>query len=181
MFTNFADLCSYIATVGNSTDKWVIQIDGSFTAGSPSIDSGTYTLPSSVSFVGLADLANPGNYPTLSGDSVFFNPPPLELYFTNLPYITFNNYPIVPLVTVKGSEGRKTLYVHLTDCTLQSFSPFFAAVDGGVIIVRLCGFSSLGLPGSIILTVDTTSFASITAFDGSAIVGGAATVEAEEY
>ena len=172
VFTDFALLCNYISSVGNATDRWTIQVDGSFTAGSPSIATGTYTLPSSVQFIGLASSGSPGNYPTLSGDSVFFSPPPLELYFTSLPTITFNNFPIIPLVTV-----NQTLYVHLTDCTLQSFSPFFASVDGGFVVVRLYGFASLGLPGSTILTVDGTSTASVTAFDTAAIVAGAATVD----
>jgi hypothetical protein len=174
VFADFGQLCNYIATIGNETDRWTIQIDGSFTGGSPSINTGTYSIPQSVKFIGLANAANPGNYPTLSGDSVVFSPPPVELYFTNLPFITFNNFPIVPLVTV-----NQTLYVHLTDCILESFSPFFAAVNGGFIVVRLYSFASLGTPGSpgsIILTVDGTSTASVTAFDGGSIVADAATV-----
>ena len=76
----------------------------------------------------------------------------------------------MPLITVNG-----TLYVHITDCAIFG-TPFFAAVNGGFVLVRLYGFASLGEPGSNVLTVDATSFASVTAFDGAMIVDGAATV-----
>src|SRR5437870_2964552 len=62
-FSDFGDLCSYIASVSSteaSSDRWTIQIDGSFTGGSPSIATGTYSLPSSVEFIGLASSDNPG-------------------------------------------------------------------------------------------------------------------------
>src|SRR5271169_4763849 len=86
VFPVFGVLCAYIAAVGKSTDRWTIQIDGSFMAGSPAIASGIYALPASVSFVGLPNPAY--GYPTLSGESdVVFYPPPTELSFTNLPYI----------------------------------------------------------------------------------------------
>lgn len=170
-FSSFVDLCSYISSTGNSTTRWIIQIDGSFTEGSPSIDTGTYNLPSSVEFIGLASDSNPGNYPTLSGNSVFFDPAPLELYFTNLPFVAFNNFPIIPLVTVS-----QTMYIHITDCTLQSFSPFFAAIDGGFISIRMYGFASFDF-GSIIVTVDSISFASISTFDGASIASGTVTVD----
>ena len=52
VFADFGQLCNYIASVGNETDKWTIQVDGSLTGGSPSIATGTYALPASVEFVG---------------------------------------------------------------------------------------------------------------------------------
>jgi len=177
IFDNFTTLTNYIASVGNSVDRWTIQIDGSFTGGSPSIPSGTYVLPSSVEFIGVASAADPGNYPTLSGDDVFFNPPPLELYFTNIPFIEFNDL-ASPVMTVNGG----IIYLHLTETTIiQGFSPYISVVNGGEAFVRLYSVSSLGSGGgpvNPIISVDSTSFASIIAFDFGAVISGSLSVTA---
>lgn len=176
IFDNFTTLTNYIASVGNPVDRWTIQIDGSFVGGSPSIPSGTYVLPSSVEFIGIASAADPGNYPTLSGDAVFFNPPPLELYFTNIPFIQFNDLS-GPVMTVSG-----IIYLHLTDTTIiQGFSPYISVINGGEAFVRLYSVvSSLGSdPGPVnpIISVDSTSRASILVFDFGEVISGSLAVD----
>ena len=178
VFADFSALTAYIESVGTPVDRWTIQIDGSFTGGSPTIPSGTYVLPSSVSFIGLANstdgISYPGSYPTLSGDSVFFVPPPLEVYWTNLPFVSFDNSPIVPLITVSTNQE---IYVKITNCMFLGFSPDFAAVNGGTIKLEMYGLAAGFVAGSWILSVDGTSAASLGLFDHSAINSGTATVD----
>lgn len=164
MFPLFSLLCAYIAANGAPTDRWTIQIDGSFTAGSPAIATGVYALPASVSFVGLPNPAY--GYPTLAGESdVVFTPPPTEMSFTNLPFMEILNLH-APLVSVNQS-----LYVYLVGCDLFG-TPYFASVNGGFVSIKMHNFAEID---SNILTVDATSSAAITAFDGSTISANAAT------
>jgi hypothetical protein len=165
-FTTFASLCTYIASIGTDVEKWVIQIDGSFTAGSPSIASGVYALPDSVEFVGLANPAY--GFPTLSGGSdVVFNPAPTDLTFRNIPFIEFLNIS-TPLITVTG-----TLDVYVFNCYLFG-NLWFSAVTGGFVNVTLDTYASIN--ATLIIRVDATSSAVVGALPGTTVGASAITV-----
>src|SRR5579871_6453829 len=75
VFVDFGLLCAYIQANGMPTDRWTIQLDGSFNLETAYITSGTYVLPAFVTFIGLVSpQITPDNngYPTLSGDDVVF-------------------------------------------------------------------------------------------------------------
>ncbi len=179
-FTDFASLSTYISSISTSIDRWIIQVDGSFTGGSPSIASGTYALPSSVTFVGLANVSVPENYPTLSGDSVVFSPIPLEVTFLNIPFIQINNLSLTPVFTVDGSVGSGVMFMYLTGVTILSgFGPFVAVVNNGQLFSRAYTCASFGqTPGPVgtVLSVDATSFSSLGLFDSSGLASGALSV-----
>jgi hypothetical protein len=162
-FTDFGALCAFTTGVGPSVKKWQIQLDGSFEGDSPTIPTGVYAVPPSTEFVGIVNPAN-GVYPTLAlvSDTVF-TPAPVELTFTNIPFIELTNI-ISPLVTVTTS-----LTVYADDSTLFGVGPFFAAVSGGLVNINLRNYGTLGQPGSTVLTVDATSSAIIGALDESEI------------
>jgi hypothetical protein len=173
-YTDFGNLCEYIAGVPEtSTDLWTIQIDGSFTAGSPTIPSGVYALPMSVAFVGLpnASYAFPTIYPTLSGESdVVFSPAPLQMTFQDLPFIEFPNL-AAPVVNVTTA-----LYVYLSrNCVIfGSGTPgFFAAIDGAFVSIKQYTFTEISA-GTVV--IDATSSAEIALFDGAFLDAGAVTI-----
>jgi hypothetical protein len=169
IFTDFGALAAYIQTsIGDN--RWTIQIDGSFSGGSPSIPTGVYPMPYAVRFVGLPNPAYPGtSYPTLAGASdVVLQPPPVELAFRNLPYIEFLNI-ATPVVTVNNS-----LDVDLENCAIFGAN-VFSAVRGGLINFNLYTFASLGL-GSPIVSVDSTSTVIVGVLDGSFLPANTFTV-----
>lgn len=175
VFTDFGALTAFIESVGTAVDRWTIQIDGEFAVphGTAEIPSGTYPLPLSVAFVGLANPANPGNYPTLGGDSVFFVPPPVELSITNIPFLQLNNFPLVAAFIVSGPYAE--MRVELDNTALLGFV-LISAEAGAFVSMRLHSFASL--ESGVVLAVDGSSFGSINAFDGSTINDGTITVAA---
>jgi hypothetical protein len=163
-FTDFGALCAYTTSVGPSVKKWQIQIDGSFMGGSPVIPTGVYDVPPSTEFLGLVDPAT-GAYTTLAfASDVVFTPAPVELTFTNIPYVELANL-VSPLVTVTTA-----LSVYVDDCTLFGFGAFFAATGGGSVNVNLRNYGTLGQTGTVgLLTVDATSSAIIGMLDESTL------------
>ena len=144
VFTDFGLLCAHIVTVGKTTDRWTIQLDGSVapSVGTVTIPTGTYPMPLSVTFVALSNPANPG-YPTLDGDSVVFSPPPSEVYFINIPFIQFANTPPVPVMTSDASNS--VLHAYYINTQTFGNTPVFAATNGGFVSIRMFGFSTFGL------------------------------------
>ena len=178
IFADFGMLCTYIASVATSVDQWTIQVDGSFQAGSAQIPTGTYALPNSTAFVGLSNSPF-YSYPTLSGTSVVFAPAPLELSFTNLPFIQISNLPVVEIFNVTG-VGR-SMELTITDCTfIDAFagSPYFAVSGGAFLQVELLHFAGLGFGGGgPLVTVDSTSSAVFGLFDSSSMASDALAVD----
>src|SRR5258708_31212315 len=89
VYTVFSALVTFINSQPGVND-WTILVDGSATAGSPSIQSGSYALPLSVSFSALPESDVASGYPTLSGDDVSFTGVN-AISFINFPFIQINN------------------------------------------------------------------------------------------
>jgi hypothetical protein len=179
VFTDFGALSTYITSQPGVT-TWTIFVDGTFadTRGSPSIQTSLipYPLPLNVTFSALPDSAVASGYPTLSGDDVAFQGAN-AVSFVNFPFITFNNTSVGPVFTVTGPS---TLNAVLDNTTiLNGFTPFFNVVSGGNLSVILRNFAVLGsepAPSQVVVAIDATSVAFVSAFDAGTLVGGAVSI-----
>lgn len=172
VFNDFSTLSTYI-TSQPGINNWTILVDGSQTSGSPSFQSGSFSLPPSVSFEALPDSSVPSGYPTLSGDSVSFS---------GASYVSFANFPFIQINNVSGpavfiATTGQNLNVELINCTiLAGFNPFFSATNGGIINITMHEYAVIGSapgPSAAVLSVDSTSGAYISAFDASQLIAGA--------
>lgn len=180
VFNDFPTLVAYIdglAAASGVTD-WTILVDGSASAGSPSIQNGTFPLPLLVRFEALPNTNFASGYPTLSGNDVFFTGV-AAVSFINFPYIQISSLIPTPVFAIAGAG--QTFNVNLINSTiLAGFNPFFAATNGADIAIIMTQFAVLGsapAPSPLVLTIDTTSSASIVALDATELVGGAVTVD----
>lgn len=165
-FTDFSLLTAYVASQSTPTDKWTIQIDGSFSAGNAVIPAGTYALPSFVTFVGLPNSGD-GFYPTLFLlPDVVFSPAPTELWIINLLGFNCGN------AAAYAVSVTTNLYLYLKNAGDLS-GMLFATITGGIIFAWLYAGAELDI-GT--LNVDATSTATVNALETSQIDAGSITV-----
>ncbi len=170
VFTDFAQLCAYIRSVGVSALGWTIQVDGSFSGGNPVIPTGTYAVPDSVTFEGLT--LGGGFYPTLTlAADVTFTGTPTEVTFKNIQVAVQNavgdvlTYAgISPIVTFDNTQisnsAGKALFAFTTAAT--------PLLIGGGLFGAETSFAGAG-----IITADATSNLTLSLSGGAGLNPGA--------
>lgn len=97
IFSDFGQLCGYIAAVGPLVDAWTIgMLSG---GGSPVISPATYALPANVTFTTTAGT----NSNALTLSDVVFDPPPVLFTIDNLAVICDSS--VNPCFHVQASTG----------------------------------------------------------------------------
>lgn len=160
-FTDFGLMATYMQANGTPVDRWTIQVDAQFNGATATIQNGTYALPQFVTFVGVPSPLVDGTLPTLSGGSVFFVPPPLEMIFINIPFITIDNLNQNSAVTVNTLSQQ--INVEVINSNMQSsFTPFFAISNGAIINMIVKGVNA---------GISVSASAAVVTIDGGASQG----------
>jgi hypothetical protein len=185
VFASFAALCHFIATNGTSTEQWTIQLDASQSAPLHqivAIPAGTYVLPRSVTFVGLAFPGN-GLYPRLQpANHVYFSPPPVQLVFDNLLSIDLVPTGSRAMINVTGSTGTMNLFFRNCGLVTNSGTQALVAVTNGAFLNMYLSDTAIlhtqdGLPSEAIVHLDGSALASVYAWDTSQMIYPALVVD----
>jgi hypothetical protein len=173
VYNDFPTLVGFISGEVNVA-QWTILIDASFAGGVATIPAGTYALPSSVNFEGVADSSDTDGYPELTGTGVNFTGVD-ALTFTNLPSVEFDNS--TPLLTF--STGTSNIVLSNANLIPDGTAPLFAVTSGAIVHMIMLEGSVIGTQSGApqpIASVDGTSTLNIELYDTTEIRAGAISV-----
>jgi hypothetical protein len=169
VFTNFAQLCAYIArvdssnitTVANRVPAWTIVFDPAG-GGTPTIPAGTYALPPTTTF---ASAVADGASSVILAAGVIFDPPPLHLIVDDIAVETANiATPTITLTTEMYLvvQGRFALIIN------GNVQPFASVTTTSTLTTDLRDTAQIASGGAgPLFTIDATSGIDLDMFDQS--------------
>ncbi len=180
VFTDFGQLCAYMAAVGTLVPEWTILCSPEG-GGTPNIPAGTYALPQIIT---IGSTAITGASTVTLSDGVVFDPPPLYLTIDDIALESANT--AAPTMTLGNDmylviKGRFSLLFN------GNIQPVISVVGGVSLTADMYGQAQLSNGGvGATIAVDAASNATIGAYDQSRLtaigifniaVGGTVTID----